>query len=190
MRAALKPGLLSVCAAAIALAGVSLYGADYLTEGVHNARTGWMRNEKIFNTTNVRTMKLLRKITADSTPRQMHNLFAPLIKEACRRRAARRSWRSSLAFRDELFAYDVSNGELMWRRKFDSVPAGHYRQRQHALSWRPDGGAGHPADAHQWPHGDVHAVSWDGRLHTLDLATGQDIVPPKSSRRPTPSRTR
>ena len=25
----------------------------------------------------------------------------------------------------------------------------------------------------------MYAVSWDGRLRTLDLATGQDIVPPE-----------
>ncbi|HTG90609.1 MAG TPA: hypothetical protein VL914_10435, partial [Vicinamibacterales bacterium] len=55
---------------------VALSAEDYLTEGVDNGRTGWLKNEKVFNTTNVATMKLLWKVKINSTPRQMHNLFA------------------------------------------------------------------------------------------------------------------
>ena len=68
----------SLLALVLLSAGVSLYGADYLTEGVDNGRTGWLKNEKVFNTTNVQTMRLLWKVKPNSTPRQMHNLFAPL----------------------------------------------------------------------------------------------------------------
>ena len=57
------------------------WGADYLADGPDNGRTGWVRDEKIFNTTNVKSMKLLWKIKLDSPPREMHNFFAPLVAE-------------------------------------------------------------------------------------------------------------
>ena len=62
----------------VLVGGVSVFAEDYLTEGVDNGRTGWLKNEKIFTTGNVGSMKLLWKIKVNSTPRQMHNLFAPL----------------------------------------------------------------------------------------------------------------
>ena len=52
---------------------------DYLMEGGDNGRTGWLRNDKSFNTNNVRNMKLLWKTKLDSVPREMHNLFPPMI---------------------------------------------------------------------------------------------------------------
>ena len=63
--------------ALVLVAGVSVSAEDYLTEGVDNGRTGWLKNEKIFTTANVGSMKLLWKTKVNSTPRQMHNLFAP-----------------------------------------------------------------------------------------------------------------
>src|SRR5215510_10548745 len=53
--------------------------ADYLAEGGDPQRTGWVQDEETFNTTNVRNMKLLWKIKLDTPPREMHNLFPPLI---------------------------------------------------------------------------------------------------------------
>ena len=38
---------------------VSVCAEDYLTEGVDNGRTGWLKNEKVFTTANVASMKLL-----------------------------------------------------------------------------------------------------------------------------------
>src|SRR5204862_1414858 len=50
--------------------------AEYLTEGVDQARTGWVRDEKLFSVASVGNMKLLWKLKLESTPRAMHNLFA------------------------------------------------------------------------------------------------------------------
>jgi hypothetical protein len=38
-----------------------------------------VKNEKVFNKTNVKSMKLLWKIKLPSTPRQMDSLFPPVI---------------------------------------------------------------------------------------------------------------
>src|SRR6185295_3687874 len=39
----------------------TLWAADFLTEGVDNGRTGWVKDEKVFTTANVASMKLLWK---------------------------------------------------------------------------------------------------------------------------------
>src|SRR5688572_7126720 len=56
--------------------------SDYLTEGNDPGRTGWMKDEKVFTLANVKDMKLLWKVKLDSQPRQMHNLFPPLIAKS------------------------------------------------------------------------------------------------------------
>src|SRR5262245_57707170 len=122
MRAAIKRRVAPLCAlAVVVLAVVSLSGADYLTEGVDNGRTGWLKDEKIFNTTNVRTMRLLWKTKADSTPRQMHNLFAPLVKEGVQTARGPLELAIFAGISDELLAYDANHGELVSQRKMDSI---------------------------------------------------------------------
>ena len=178
MRAAMKPTVLRMLTLAVSLlAGVSLYGADYLTEGVDNGRTGWLKDEKIFNTTNVRNMRLLWKIKAESTPRQMHNLFAPLVKESVQTARGPMELAIFAGISDELLAYDVAHGELVWHRKFDSI----YPQvtTGAGATLCPGGQTAVPVIPRAPINGRtaMYAVSWDGRLHTLDVATGQDIAP-------------
>ena len=60
---------------------VRVWGAEYLTAGVDAQRTGWVKDEKIFTPQNVSGMKLLWKTKLESTPREMHNLFPPLVVE-------------------------------------------------------------------------------------------------------------
>ena len=53
--------------------------ANWLTDGGDNQRTAWQRNETLITTDSVKNMKLLWKLQLDNQPRQMHNLFPPLI---------------------------------------------------------------------------------------------------------------
>jgi len=166
-------------ASAVVAATVSLSAVDYLTEGVDNARTGWLKNEKVFTTTNVRGMRLLWKIKAESTPRQMHNLFAPLIKEGVQTARGPMELAIFAGISDELFAYEVSSGDLVWQRKFDSI----YPQvtTGPGQTLCPGGQTAVPTIATTPVNGRtaMYAVSWDGRIWTLDVATGKDIAPPE-----------
>src|SRR5712692_4319233 len=65
--------------AAIALGCVTLWGADWLTDGYDPERTNWQREETILTAANAKDIKLLWKLKLDNEPRQMHALFAPLI---------------------------------------------------------------------------------------------------------------
>jgi hypothetical protein len=61
------------------LSTISIAASDFLTEGFDNARTGWVRDEKVFTTANVGSMKLLWKLKLESTPRD-----AQPVCTACR----------------------------------------------------------------------------------------------------------
>ena len=177
MRATPKPTWIAACA--VVLASASLSAIDYLTEGVDNARTGWLKNEKIFNTTNVRSMQLLWKVKAESTPRQMHNLFAPLVKGGVQTPRGLKELAIFAGISDELFAYDVTNGELIWKRTFDSIYPRVTTGNGSTLC--PGGQTAVPVIPPTPVDGRtaMYAVSWDGRLWTLDVATGQDVAPPE-----------
>ena len=53
--------------------------ANWLTDGGDPQRTAWQRNETLITKESVKNMKLAWKLQLDNQPRQMHNLFPPLI---------------------------------------------------------------------------------------------------------------
>src|SRR5437899_12130179 len=63
----------------IAAPGAQTQKADWLTDGGDPQRTAWQRNETILTKDTVKDMKLLWTVRTDNQPRQMHNLFPPLI---------------------------------------------------------------------------------------------------------------
>ena len=163
----------------LVLAGVSVYGADYLSEGIDSGRTGWLKDEKIFNTTNVQKMRLLWKTKVNSTARQMHNMFAPLTVAGVSTVRGARELAIFAGISDELFAFDAATGEMLWEKKFDSIYPNVTRGPGSTLC--PGGQTAVPVIAPTSTPGKyaLYAVSWDGRLHTLDVATGGEIGPPE-----------
>ena len=166
--------------ATVILSSATLWASDYLTHGVDPGRTGWMKDEKVFTTTNVGNMKLLWKVKLDSKPRAMHNLFEPLIVEKVttaaghardgrRRRRHRRSLRHRRRDRPAAVAPAL-------RQRAAGGPLA--RGRQRPLSGRPDRGAGDRPwrDARQ-VHGLRHFV---GRPAAAgERRDGQDAAPPE-----------
>ena len=53
--------------------------ANWLTDGADPQRTSWQRHETLISPASVKDMTLLWKVKLDNQPREMHNLFAPLI---------------------------------------------------------------------------------------------------------------
>src|SRR5258708_3079499 len=171
MRMRLVAAVWLVCAGATALATT-----DFLTEGVDNARTGWVKDEKIFSAANVGGTTLLWKLKLDSTPRAMHNLFAPLIAEHVTTSQGRRELAIVAGISDDLFGIDVAVGQQIWHRHFDGGPVGG-PAAENTLC--PSGQTAVPAGAEVSPGKyTVYAVSWDGRLRQVDAATGEDVAPP------------
>src|SRR6476620_9879197 len=106
---------------AVLASWVPLMASDYLTEGNDPGRTGWMKDEKVFTLANVKDMKLLWKVKLDSQPREMHNLFSPLIAERATTARGAREVAIVAGISDDLFGIDVASGELLWKKRYEST---------------------------------------------------------------------
>ncbi|HEU4936917.1 MAG TPA: PQQ-binding-like beta-propeller repeat protein [Vicinamibacterales bacterium] len=157
------------------LSSVTTGAVDFLTEGVDNGRTGWVRDEKIFTPGNVGSTKLQWKLKLESTPRAMHNLFAPLVAERVTTAQGTRELAVVAGVSDDLFGIDVATGRQIWHRHFDSTLANPGGTNDTLC---PGGQTAVPTLAETSPGKyTVYAVSWDGRLRQINLADGQDVVP-------------
>jgi outer membrane protein assembly factor BamB len=166
-----------VGAVLLLLSGATMGATDFLTEGVDKERTGWVRDEKIFTKANVGSSKLLWKLKVESTPRAMHNLYAPLIAQRVTTAQGTREIGLLAGVSDDLWGIDIATGKQIWHRKFDSTltnPGG----TNDTLC--PGGQTAVPTLAQTSPGKyTVYAVSWDGRLRQVNLADGQDAAPPE-----------
>src|SRR5262245_31331710 len=113
-------GVLVCCAA---------WSADYMMEGADNGRTGWLRGDTSFTVDNVRNMKLLWKTKLDSIPREMHNLFPPLIVTGVDTAGGKKEILIAAGVSDDIFAMDAATGSQLWKKHFDNTwaPAGNAR---------------------------------------------------------------
>jgi hypothetical protein len=166
---------------AIALLGVIGWAANYPADGPDAGRTGWVKNEKIFNTTNVKSMKLLWKVRLDNAPREMHNLFPPLVVENVATASGRKEIAIVAGVSDNLFALDTADGKLLWSKHFDSDYTPQPGGRGQGGTLCPGGqlatpvvGQGNGAGKYT-----VYAVGWDGRLRQVNAADGEDLMPPE-----------
>ena len=163
---------------ALMLLSVAMLSAtDILLEGVDAARTGWVRDEKLFTPANVSSTKLLWRVQLNSMPRSMHNLFPPLIAENVTTPQGPLEVGLVAGVTDDLFAINVANGEVLWRRKFENRLI---NQAPVDNVLCPGGQTAVPAMVRVSPGKyTVYAVAWDGRLHQLNLGDGENVAPPE-----------
>ena len=172
--------LSTVAASSIVPRAQSQTKANWLTDGFDSQRTSWQRNETLISPASVRTMKLMWKLQLDNQPRQLHNLFPPLIVSDVQTASGPRDIAVVAGVSDNIYGIDVEKGTQIWKRHFDST-------FQEPVGGRgggplcPGGLTATPAIAPTETPGTfkVYAISWDGRLRQLDVATGDDLAPPE-----------
>ena len=154
--------------------------ASWLTDGGDPQRTSWQQHETILSPATVKDMKLLWTVQTDNKPRQMHNLFPPLIVPDVQTGQGPREIAVVAGISDNIYGIDVATGTQIWKRHFDSTfeePAG---GRGYGPLC-PGGLTATPVIAPMDAPGKykVYAISWDGRLRQLDAATGEEIAAPE-----------
>jgi outer membrane protein assembly factor BamB len=153
--------------------------ADWLTDGADPQRTAWQRNETILTKDTVKDMKLLWTVKTDNQSRQMHNLFPPLIAGNVATASGTKEIAILAGVSDNVYGIDVATGTQIWKRKFDSTWQEQPGGRGGGVLC-PGGLTATPVLEERTPGKYVaYAVSWDGRLRTLDVATGEEIEPPQ-----------
>jgi outer membrane protein assembly factor BamB len=166
--------------AAVSLGCLLAWGADWLTDGGNPQRTGWQKDEKILNLENVKNMKLLWKLHLDNEPRQMHSLFPPLIVERVNTPQGVKQIAIDAGVSDNIYAIDVEKGELLWKKHFVSTWTPPANGGRGGGILCPGGITATPVIAPANTPGKytVYAVSWDGSLHQLNVADGEDVMTP------------
>ena len=151
------------------------WGADWLTDGGNPQRTAWQKDEKILAVDNVKNMKLLWKLKFDNEPRQMHSLFPPLIIGRVNTAGGPKEIAIETGVSDNIYAIDVEKGEVIWKKRFVSPTVG---GRGGVLC--PGGITATPVVGPAGAPGKytVYVASWDGMLHQLNAAEGEDVAPP------------
>jgi outer membrane protein assembly factor BamB len=166
---------------AIVLGSLLCWGGDWPTDGGNPQRTAWQKDEKIFTTANVKDTRLLWKLKLDNEPRQMHSLFPPLIIEKVNTPAGVKQIAIETGVSDNIYAIDVEKGEVIWKKHFVSTWTPPANGGRGGGILCPGGITATPVIAPSGTPGKftIYAASWDGMLHQLNVADGEDIKPPQ-----------
>jgi outer membrane protein assembly factor BamB len=182
----MRHGWIAGVAAALAAAGVLLSAsppearmADWLTDGGDAHRTAWQQHETALAPATVKNMTRLWTIRLDNAPRQMHALFPALIAGRVDTSAGPKQIAVVAGSSNTLYGIDVEAGALVWQRHFDRGFSPPLNGRPPSTLC-PGGLTATPviAPASAPARYVVYAISWDGSLRTLDVATGEETLPP------------
>ncbi len=153
--------------------------ANWLTDGGDPQRTAWQQQETVLSPATVKDMTLLWTVHVDNVPRQMHALFPPLIAGRVSTANGLKQVAVVAGSSNNLYGIDVEAGALIWQRHFDRGFAPPFDGRP-PYTLCPGGITATPVLAPGPSPGSylAYAVSWDGQLRTLDVATGVETRPP------------
>src|SRR2546426_332662 len=152
--------------------------ADWLTDGGNPKRTAWQQEERTVTTRNARDIELLWKITLDNLPREMHSLLPALVVGRASTREGPKQIVVVTGVSDNLYAIDAERGVLLWTKRFDHSSVGDTALRGGLMC--PGGITATPVIGPPTVGGryTIYAVSWDGMLHQINVADGEDLAPP------------
>ncbi len=161
----------SILPIALAAASLPCLAGDWPTFSYDARRSGWARSEVILNRENVGDMVLKWKTSVKNEPKSLAALTAPIVVTDVRTGEGRRALKDLVYIAgtgDVFYAIDALNGEIVWEKQFrtdvtNKVPG----------MWLC------PKGLNATPTVDVskntiYAISTDGRLYALDLATGKE----------------
>jgi outer membrane protein assembly factor BamB len=151
---------------------------DFLTSGFDQERTGWLRTEHVINKSNVGQIKLLWKTRLPTKPREMHNLFSPLIAAKVATPNGDREVAVVAGINDDLWGLDAKTGDVLWTKHLPAIGLTGSGPQSGTLC--PTGQTAMPT-MEKLAGGKyrVWALAGDGRLWQIDPATGDEIAPPE-----------
>lgn len=151
--------------------GVAQAG-QWTTYGHDSQRSGFASGEHAFSLSNVSALGLDWKTVVPNKPYFMNGLTAPLVVRDVKTATGARNLIIVAGSSDVIYALDADTGDLIWKNSFSPNQP------------RPqDGGWLCPYSLNATPAIDtqrnrVFLVASDGRLYTLALADGHQVMPP------------
>ena len=154
--------------------------ADWLTDGGDPQRTGWQRNETTITKDNVKNLTVRWKTKLDNEPREMHNLFAPMIVSSVPTKDGPKEIAIEAGSGDNIYGIDTATGTVLWKKHF---PYTSDKPARLGGPLCPGGLVVTPTiNPNPGTNGQrtAYAVSGDGMMHFLNVADGEDLQSPAS----------
>ena len=151
---------------------------EWLTWGGDIERTGWNRGETVLSKQSVGRLALKWKTQIDKeVPIEIESgnsmLTAPLVAQGVRTPQGQKTVVYTLAASNTLAALDAATGATIWRRTFDNTV-----EPRNSPNWICTN-TSTATPVIDKARGILYMLAADGRLHGVDLATGQaKLVPP------------
>lgn len=151
-----------------------LWAGDWRTYSGDAQRTGWAKDEKTLDKSNVSRLKLQWSARLDSEAVEMSSLTAPVVVAGLYTPQGVKDVVIVGGSSDNLFALDAETGRPLWHKKFN---------REGAPMNKGTGGWLCPNTLNATPYIDresrtVYAIASDGKLHGLNVLVGEDSLPP------------
>jgi outer membrane protein assembly factor BamB len=178
---------------------VAVWGADWLTHSGDPQRTAWQKAETSITKESVKGLQPLWKLKFENEQKALHALLGPLIVGRIITNRGFKEVAIVAGSSDNIYAVDADLGRMLWQRHFDY--SSETPQTKNS-SWlcpggltatpvippppnfasRPSpapGAAGAKATPRRPTVRGVYVLASDGNLHQLNLANGEEVVPPK-----------
>ncbi len=164
----------------LVLAGSLLLHADWPTFGGDPQRTGSNKSEDSFTRDNAHNIALEWKIKLENQSKQLNSLTPPIVMEGVITPKGFKEFVITAGASDTLFAVDADTGKLVWKKQFETDKTTLPKSAPHWLC--PDALNATPL-ANHWggkalPNNTVFALASDGKLHSLNVNNGEDVLAP------------
>jgi outer membrane protein assembly factor BamB len=154
--------------------------AEWPANGADPQRTNWQQDEHILTKDNVKDMKILWKVKLDNQPREMHSLFPPVVATGIATATGTRELAVVAGISDNLYAIDVKDGTVVWKKHFEYPPPKEGTGFQTGDPLCPGGQTASPVLGPPDDKGRrmLYALAGDGQLHFLNAADGEEMRSP------------
>ncbi len=181
--------------------------ADWLTHGGDPQRTGWQKYETVINKESVKGFQLLWKLKLENEQKAMYSIFEPLIMGRIITNRGFKEMAYVGGSSDNIFAIDADLGRILWQRHFEHAadvpqtknptwlcpggltatpvipppPTFGGRGGGTGRGAAPQASAGRgpaPRGGGAFPVRGIYVLTSDGSLHEMNLANGEDVMPP------------
>ncbi len=140
--------------------------ADWLTFGHDPQRSGWAREETAISPLNAGQLQLGWTVQLENAPLALNALTAPVVVQDVDTATGRKNLLFVAGSSNHLFAIDTQDGAVLWTRTFGT----HVAAKEESFYLCPNAVNATPVIDKE--HKLVYAISFDGKLYGLDLATG------------------